>query len=300
MKDYFPLNPGDEWIWEIVVDSTPEPFLDGDINFGEPFEDKNGNGVYDTQIDYFDSTMDMNGNGKYDGPNDPWTPGILYEDRNNNGEYDPPNGKYDEGEPFLDLDSNGVWNWIPSSYVGRLKAVIGSQTIMFSDGSVIFGRRSRFLFGGPPGWTFLDWYIDDDFSNDSIGLRWHSHSEGHPFSRQDDLKEHAPITIANANVKVDDSVVNIDTSYGQDEISGIFTWVSIFESVECARVPAGIFRKCIKFKTIASGWTGNMAKYNGTSYQWYAKDVGLVKSEGPNPGEHWLLESAIINGGDYP
>ena len=110
MKDYFPLNPGDQWIWEILTDSIPEPFVDGDINFGEPFEDRNGNGVYDPQIDYFDSTMDMNGNGKWDGPNNPWTPGILYDDRNNNGEYDPPNGKWDEGEYFTDLDSNGVWN----------------------------------------------------------------------------------------------------------------------------------------------------------------------------------------------
>lgn len=300
MKDYFPLNPEDEWIWEIVVDSTPEPYADGDINFGEPFEDKNGNGVYDPQIDNFDSTMDMNGNGKYDGPNDPWTPGILYEDRNRNGEYDPPNGKWDEGEYFTDLDSNGAWNWIPCSRVGQLKGEISGETSVSSDGSVIFDRSSRFLFSGPPGWTFLDQYTDDGFSNDSLGLRWHSHSEDMPFSRQNDLEDYAPIIIAKANAKVGDSVANVDTSYGQDEIYDIFTWISILESTEHVWVPAGLFFNCLKFKTIASGWTGKMSGYNGVSYQWYAKNVGLVKSEGPTPGKHWQLKSAEINGKSYP
>jgi len=299
MKDYFPLNPGDEWIWEILTDSIPEPFVDGDIDLGEPFEDRNGNGVYDPQIDYFDSTMDMNGNGKWDGPKDPWTPGIPYEDRNNNGEYDPPNGKWDEGEYFLDLDSNGTWNWIPHSQIGRLKAEIGGETLVSSDGSIIFGRRSRFLFSGPPGWDFIDQYTDDGFSNDSLGLRWHSHSETF-FSRQDDLKEHAPIIIAKADTRLGDSGVNIDTSYGQEGISGVYTWISIFEAVEHVCVPAGVFRNCLKFKTVASGWIGNMEKYNGTSYQWYAKNVGLVKSEGPKAEEHWRLKSAIINGRSYP
>jgi hypothetical protein len=297
MKDYFPLDPGDEWIWEIAADSTPEPFVDGDINFGEPFEDKNGNGIYDPQIDHFDSTMDMNGNGKYEGPNDPWTPGIPYEDRNNNGEYDPPNGKWDEGEYFVDLDSNGAWNWIPHSYVARLKGVIGTEPLMSPDGSLIFGRRSRF-FGS---WgVFIDRYTDDGFSNDSLGLRWHSHSGGTRISRQDDLEDHAPIIIAKANIKIGDSVANVDTSYGQDEISGIFTWVSIFESTEHVWVPPGLFFNCLKFKTIASGWTGNMSGYNGISYQWYARNVGLVKSEGPTPGRHWRLKSAEINGKSYP
>ena len=107
MKDYFPLNEGDEWIWEVAVlkDSIPEPYVDGDVNLGEPFVDMNGNEVYDEGIDYFDVTMDLNENGKYDGPDDLWTPGVPYWDRNNNGEYNPPNGQYDEGELFSDLDA---------------------------------------------------------------------------------------------------------------------------------------------------------------------------------------------------
>jgi len=303
MKDYFPLNQGDEWIWEMDVlkDSIPEPYVDGDINLGEPFIDMNENGIYDEGIDYFDYTMDSNGNGKYDGPNDPWTPGIPYEDRNMNGEYDLPNGKWDEGEFFTDLDANGIWNWIHKPpYTARLKARMGTATSVSPDGSMIFGRRSRFLITAPPGWTFLDRYTDDGFSNDSLGLRWHSHSDGWFFSRQDDLKDHAPITIAKAKIKVSDSVVNVDTSYLQDEISGIYTWISIFEGVEDVTVPAGTFQDCLKFKTFASGWEGNMAKYNGTSYQWYAENVGLVKLEGPKVGEYWRLESAIINGQSYP
>jgi hypothetical protein len=299
MKDYFPPNEGDEWVWEVVVDSIEEPFVDGDINLGEPFIDINENGIYDEAIDSFDNTMDLNENGKYDGPDDSWTPGIPYEDRNGNGEYDAPNGKWDEGELFADLNGDGIWNATQQVGVGRLKAGVGAATFMSSDGSVIFGRGSSFL--GPPGWSFLDWpYTDDGFSNDSLGLRWHWHADCSLFSRQDDLKDHAPVTIAKANIKVGDSEVSVDTSYAEDEISGIYTWISIFERVEDVCVPAGVFKNCLKFRTFASGWEGNMAKYNGTSYQWYARNVGLVKSEGPKPGEYWRLESAVINGQSYP
>ncbi len=301
LKTYFPLNEGDEWIWEVaaIEDSAQEPFIDGDINWGEPFLDMNDNGIYDEGIDNFDSTMDLNENGKYDGPNDPWTPGVPYEDRNNNGEFDYPNGKYDEGEYFADLDGNGIWNCIRHLHTGQLKAKIGAATFMSPDGSVIFVRGS--FFPGPPGWTFLDWpHTDDGFSNDSLGLRWHSHADCSYFSYKDDLRDHAPITIAKAKSRVGDSVVSVDTSYGEDGISGIYTWISILEGVEDVTVPAGIFKNCLKFKTFASGWEGNMAEYNGTSYQWYARNVGLVKSEGPKTEEHWQLESAIIDGRSYP
>jgi hypothetical protein len=295
MKDYFPLNDGDEWIWEVAVfsDSVPEPYVDGDINEGEPFRDDDKNGVYDQGEPF----VDINGNGDYDGPDDPWAPGFPYQDRNMNGEYDPPNGEWDEGEFFADLDTNGVWNWIQSLRTGRLKGGIGGATSVSSDGSVIFCRRSRFVGSGG---VFVDRYTDDGFSNDSLGLRWHSHSDGWFFSRQDDLKDHAPITIAGARIKVGDSVVNVDTSYLQDEISGIYTWISILEGVEDATVPAGDFSNCLKFRTFASGWEGNMARYNGNGYQWYATGVGLVKSEGPEGNEFWQLESAIINGQSYP
>jgi outer membrane receptor protein involved in Fe transport len=93
-----------------------EPYVDGDIDLGEPFEDRNENGVYDSGIDYFDHTMDLNGNGKYDGPNDPWSPGVPYEDRNKNGKYDPPNSTWDPGETYADLNGNGKWDNVDGFY----------------------------------------------------------------------------------------------------------------------------------------------------------------------------------------
>jgi outer membrane receptor protein involved in Fe transport len=92
-----------------------EPYVDGDINLGEPFEDKNGNGVYD-KGDVFDAAMDLNGNGRYDGPNDPWTPGVPFEDRNNNGKFDSPNGTWDPGEKYTDLNGNGKWDDVDGFY----------------------------------------------------------------------------------------------------------------------------------------------------------------------------------------
>lgn len=95
---------------------NPEPYIDGDINLGEPFLDVNHNGVYDPGIDIFimsadpSKNMDLNHNSKYDGPSDPWSPGIPFKDLNGNGIYDPPNGRYDYGEPFLDLNGNGKWD----------------------------------------------------------------------------------------------------------------------------------------------------------------------------------------------
>ncbi len=99
----------------INVDN-PEPYIDGDKNLGEPFTDVNQNGRYDRGIDVFimssdpSINMDLNRNSKYDGPNDPWTPGIPYEDLNGNGLFDSPNGRYDFGEPFVDINHNGQWD----------------------------------------------------------------------------------------------------------------------------------------------------------------------------------------------
>ncbi len=94
----------------------PEPYVDGDVNMGEPFNDVNKNGVYDRGIDVFLMSsdpainMDLNRNSQYDGPNSTWTPGVPYEDMNGNGLYDYPNGRYDSGEPFTDLNHNGQWD----------------------------------------------------------------------------------------------------------------------------------------------------------------------------------------------
>ncbi len=93
-----------------------EPFFDGDSIIGEPFDDINGNGVYDPGVDIFirsvDTTIndDVNFNGEHDGPNDPWSPGVPFDDLDLDGQYDRPSNYYDQGEPFLDLNGDGVCN----------------------------------------------------------------------------------------------------------------------------------------------------------------------------------------------
>jgi outer membrane receptor protein involved in Fe transport len=96
---------------------TPEPYLDGDVVIGEPFTDVNFNGVYDRGIDVFTKdydtliNQDLNHDGLYNGPDDPWSPGIPFEDRNGNGIYDQPNNQYDPGEPFTDVNGNGRYDY---------------------------------------------------------------------------------------------------------------------------------------------------------------------------------------------
>lgn len=89
----------------IGVDEA-EPYMDGDVNLGEPFIDVNKNGVYNDGEPY----EDLSGNGAYNGPDQRWTPGVPFEDRNNNGRFDPPNGTWDPGEYYTDLNGNGKWD----------------------------------------------------------------------------------------------------------------------------------------------------------------------------------------------
>ncbi len=287
MKDYFPLNQGDQWTWEVTGDTIIESFSDGDISWGEPYVDLNANGVYDFGEQY----QDLNFNGKYDGPNDPWTPDIPYDDRNSNGTYDPPNGVWDSGEQFIDLDGNGSCG---IATILNLKASISlsqEHDYLIRTGSyecVLYGDS---LSGGM-------WADEDHFTNDSLGLRWHGHADRKDL--YDLLATLQPISIANEIVQPGDSIINTDTSFDSGDPIGIYNWISTFEMTEDVTVPAGSFEACLKFKSVASGWIGNMQRYNGTSYQWYAKGVGLVKSEGPEEGEYWLLKSAKVGGTDYP
>jgi hypothetical protein len=283
MTEYFPLNPGSQWSWRIQVDTVPEPFEDGDVNLGEPFVDLNKDGFYDLGESY----QDLNFNGRYDGPNDPWSDGVPYLDRNHNGQFDPPNSKWDEGETFTDLDSNGEYStWSTSFLTGK----ISEDTTVSADGSTLFQRRSlsfkRSLFFYVY-WVEVD-TTDDQFSNDSLGLRWHSHLTSDAFSPQDDLKEYGPVVIARAQMGVGDSMISMDSS-------GVRVWISILTDVEDVTVSAGYFTNCLKFKWVTSGWTGNMQECNGTSWAWYAKDVGLLKLEKANGSVHWQLESVIIS-----
>lgn len=279
MEDYFPLNESDQWTWEANGDTIPEPFEDGDINLGEPYFDMNKNGVYDFGEQYYD----LNFNGKYDGPNDTWTPDIPYDDRNHNGQYDPPDGIWDSTEYFIDYDGNHTWNILT-------KIILSGSIINSDDHLKIRETRSWGYYGDFGPWNGR-WMGTDAFSNDMNGLLWHRHIDTRDFN--DLLATLDPILIAHTAARVGDTIINIDPSDS-------YSWISIFEVVENITILAGTFQNSLKFKSLASGWTGNMQRYNGTSYQWYAKGVGLVKSEGPAEGEHWLLKSANIGGKNYP
>ena len=109
-------NRYDPELGRVVAQDVAEPYIDGDINLGEPFHDLNNDGVYEKGIDLFVRTtddrfnQDLNHNSKYDGPGDSWTPKIPFKDLNNNGIYDAPNNRYDVGESYVDLNGNGKWD----------------------------------------------------------------------------------------------------------------------------------------------------------------------------------------------
>jgi len=98
-----------------------EWYLSCESSLGEPFTDVNGNGVYDPGIDIFvmavgPENMDYNHNGKHDGPDDPWEPGIPFDDHNGDGERSCyslgwyPERHYETWMPFCDLNGNGRWD----------------------------------------------------------------------------------------------------------------------------------------------------------------------------------------------
>ncbi|HWO58300.1 MAG TPA: carboxypeptidase-like regulatory domain-containing protein [bacterium] len=102
---------------------NPEPFVDGDVSKGEPFVDVNRNGVWDGPgvlpgYPLGEPFTDLSHDGKRQSSEDPWVPGIPFEDLNGNGSYDPgaasPSGSwsnldenYDIGEPYLDVNGDG-------------------------------------------------------------------------------------------------------------------------------------------------------------------------------------------------
>lgn len=279
---YSPLNYGNSWTWEIIGSPVQEQFVDGDLSLGEPFEDLNNNTMRDPDEPY----EDLNRNGQYDTPYDPWSPGIPYVDRNNNGSHEDPNQVWEPGELFLDLDGNGTCN---EAEVVNFHASIlypNPQNGVMYRGSQFIGNWSDGQAGGQKGDL-------DGFSNDSLGLRWHSH-----FHRSGYMGDHIsgcqPIILAQNDMSLGDSVI-YRCSYSYDH-----SWISVFEAVENVTVPAGNFLNCLKFRSVASGWHNGLEALNGTSYQWYAKDVGLVKFEIPNEGEYWKLKSATVNGNSYP
>ncbi|MCX6825706.1 MAG: TonB-dependent receptor [candidate division Zixibacteria bacterium] len=103
---------------QVINQHTPEPYIDGDINLGEPFTDANHNGVYDYGVDGFvesqdpATNQDINRNSRYTGPNELWSPGIPFIDLNGNGIFDYPNGGlYESGDPYTDVNGNGRYDY---------------------------------------------------------------------------------------------------------------------------------------------------------------------------------------------
>ena len=165
-EEYFPLEYGDSWTWEVASYPVQEKFADGDSSLGEPFEDLNGNGFRDWDEPY----QDVNPNGRYDGPGDPWAADIPWADRNSDGDYDAPNGTWEEGEFFLDLDGNGICNQ------AETRIVYASILYPYPEDQVVI-RGSQFLgtySNGEPGGM---WGEVDEYSNDTLGLRWHGHGD---------------------------------------------------------------------------------------------------------------------------
>lgn len=106
----------------------PEPLVNWEQSLGEPFFDVNGDGIYDPAVDSFvispdpDRNQDLNQNGEYDGPDDPWSPGIPFDDIDGNGEFREDPGDhisgYEIGLPYADFNKNNIHD-------GDLKAVYG-------------------------------------------------------------------------------------------------------------------------------------------------------------------------------
>ena len=96
---------------------NPEIYLWWEENFGEPFTDVDGDGVYTPGVDIFimgtgDDNMDLNHDGRWNGPDEPWEPGMPFDDIDGNDTcreqysyyyvpWPPPN------VPYFDANHNG-------------------------------------------------------------------------------------------------------------------------------------------------------------------------------------------------
>jgi len=143
----FPLN-GRGWLSVIAITRGEEGF--GDIN---------GNGVYDFGVDFFDATLDLgepfidrNDNGVWDGPGCTETgciptqaPAEFFVDANANGTYDPPNGMWDGpgcAQPGC-IQSPMIWQSILLQFTGNIN-VAGSCSISPTTFNVVNGGNQSF------------------------------------------------------------------------------------------------------------------------------------------------------------
>jgi hypothetical protein len=150
-----------------IAPPTAEAYAWCEKSVGEPFIDNNGNGVFDPGVDYFIMSLgpenqDLNDNGKHDGPEDPWSPGVPFDDLDGDGERDcdsnwlsQPNRE--PGVPYCDLNDNGEWDDQPEYlyWVVRWRmSVVDSNAVEYT----LFLEDSLFSFQSDSGLFY--WYPD--------------------------------------------------------------------------------------------------------------------------------------------
>ncbi|MBI3872313.1 MAG: TonB-dependent receptor [candidate division Zixibacteria bacterium] len=118
---YDPQNDFNIYATGSTPNDKPEPFIDGDQSLGEPYEDINRNGAWDSVLVGYplgEPYKDLSYDGKHQGAADPWVPGVPYHDLNGNGVFDPGGSgtsgswstsdvNYRLGDPFYDRNGNG-------------------------------------------------------------------------------------------------------------------------------------------------------------------------------------------------
>jgi hypothetical protein len=131
-----------------------EPFIRTEKIIGEPFTDRNGNGVYDPGVDLFvfstdpAKNQDLNHNGKYDGPDSYWTPGVPFDDIDGNGFPREKDDGFLPGAPYCDFNHNGKRDGEPfTSYVCSIEDTLLDSTtstyqFYFSDSAFAFTSDS--------------------------------------------------------------------------------------------------------------------------------------------------------------
>ncbi|HEX9916631.1 MAG TPA: hypothetical protein VGB16_02750, partial [candidate division Zixibacteria bacterium] len=294
IADYFPLQIGDEWTWQVHSrDSIPEPYKDGDSCVGEPFTDVDSDGIYTPGIDIFvvcgtpnepcSANQDLNYNGGYDGRDMcGQVDNVPFVDFDGNGAFDFPDGQYDPGEPYLDLSGNGIRDYTNDFDVKMKTSHTEHSVYDYTTYKVLLSMYDTV------GLVVYRVNYRNGFSVDGLGLRWHSH---YNFANHYDVLQYGnvrPVTIAAESLEVGYSHTQADTFWADTLV-----WSSSLVGVEDMTVPAGTFENCLKFEFVASGWEESMAKFNGTSYWWLAKDVGLVKVQEPD-SDWWVLKEYSV------
>ncbi|MCJ7508232.1 MAG: hypothetical protein MUO85_05810, partial [candidate division Zixibacteria bacterium] len=235
IADYFPLQIGDEWTWQVHSrDSIPEPYKDGDSCLGEPFTDVDGDGLFEEGIDTFivcgspdepcPENQDLNYNGGRDGPDmcgqiDDYVPFVDFDGDNI---FDNPDGQYNNGEPYLDLNNNGIRDYAKDFDLKMMVADYGAYS--YYDGTPYKVLLSAY---DTVGLVFYRVSYRNGFTVDSLGLRWHSHSN---FANSHDILQDGnvrPIAISAESLQAGYSHTQADTFWADTLV-----WTSTLVGVE--------------------------------------------------------------------